>query len=128
MSYWRWKKLVNHYQQGLCNPFSKISYNLLLLNLLNLDIEGSMSQENCQDNSWSNTHVLDLPSGNHCCKQTPTKLGYSRLNHGLYRCLFLKKYSIPISLVWTMIKLKSIQFLTMLKELGSQKELNMCKC
>ncbi len=45
-------------------------------------------------------HVLDLPNGNHCCKQTPNKLGYSRLDHGLYKVAYLaKSYSIPLAFV-----------------------------
>ncbi len=34
-----------------CNPFSKVSYNLLPLNSLNLDVEDLMSKENGQNNS-----------------------------------------------------------------------------
>jgi hypothetical protein len=45
------RKLVSYYQQGLCNPFSKESYNLLLFNSLNLDMGGLMSQESGENNS-----------------------------------------------------------------------------
>jgi hypothetical protein len=51
------RKLVSHYQHGLCNPFSKVSYNLLFFNSLDLDVGGLMSQEIGQDNSRNNTCV-----------------------------------------------------------------------
>jgi hypothetical protein len=53
LSWKRWGKLANCYQQVLCNPSSKVWYNPLLLNSLDLDVEGLLSQESGLNDSWN---------------------------------------------------------------------------
>jgi hypothetical protein len=57
LSYKKWEKLVNHYQQVLRNPSSKVWYNPLFLKSSNLDMEGLLSQKSGLDNSWNITCV-----------------------------------------------------------------------
>ncbi len=93
-----WGKLVSHYQRGLCNPFSKVSYNLLFFNSLDLDVGGSMSQENGQDNSWNNTCVTYQVA-----IIITSKLPLNWLIQSLIMAYkvdyFIKTYSIPLALV-----------------------------
>jgi hypothetical protein len=127
LSYKKWGKLVNHYQQVLCNPSSKLWYNPLFMNSSNLDVEGLLSQESGLDNSWNNTRVglivwQPLLQANFHSPPLGKRSNFSFMvvhNKCWWNVICFHQINKPISYGVALSR-------TILRELGSQKEIKTC--